>query len=220
MDANFQELLVLFLVQYFCFLFSLSVHEAAHALVADRCGDPTGRLLGRITLNPVKHIDPVGTVIMPALMFFVSAGFLFGWAKPVPFNPRNLRHFQRDPALIAVAGPVSNLLIAIVTLLLLRVGLIGLGPERMQDTFLLAIGLVLIKINLLLMLFNMIPVPPLDGGHVLRSILPESGRQMMDSIGPFGILIAMFVGSRYLHIPLTYLFDKVEMLLVWGIPVA
>jgi len=218
MDQEQQQRIVFFGIQYFCFLFSLSVHEAAHAITAERCGDPTGRLLGRVTLNPLKHIDPIGTVLMPLLMFFSPIPYLFGWAKPVPFNPRNLKNIRRDPALIAAAGPISNVIIAVFTIFLIRLGFGVLGPERMIESNLLGVGLMLIGINLLLFLFNLIPVPPLDGGHILRSVLPESGQQMMDSIGPFGILIAIFISSRFLSTPLNFLNDLVLSAITIGVP--
>lgn len=212
--------LSLFVAQYFCLVLSLCVHEAAHALVADRCGDPTARLLGRVTLNPVKHVDPIGTVLMPILMFFTQIPLLFGWARPVPYNPRNLHNIRRDPVLIALAGPFSNLIIAVLTVLLLRIGFIVAGIDWMVQYSLLDIGLLLISINIVLMLFNMIPVPPLDGSALLGLVLPESGRQALDSIGPFGILIAIFIASRFLSGPINFLHGLVGQALTWGIPVA
>jgi Zn-dependent protease len=208
-------------MQYFCLVFSLCVHEASHAIVADRCGDPTARLLGRITMNPIKHIDPIGTVLMPMMMFFTQIPYLFGWARPVPYNPRNLKNLRRDPVLIALAGPASNLIIAVVTILLLRVALSAVGGiEAFDESYplqiLLQFGMLMIYINLLLMLFNLIPVPPLDGSALLGYLLPDSGKQMLESIGPFGILIAIFVSSRFLGGPLDYLFTKATWLVMWG----
>lgn len=218
MDPDF---IARFITQYFCLIFSLSVHEAAHALTAERCGDPTARLLGRVTLNPVKHVDPIGTVLMPMLMFFTQLPYLFGWARPVPYNPRNLKNFQRDPVLIALAGPFSNLVIAIVSILLMRVLLSAVGGiDGLQQNYALEIlgqlGLMMIFINLLLMLFNLIPIPPLDGSALLGYILPESGKQMIASIGPFGILIAIFISSRFLSGPLNFLMDKALLLVTYG----
>lgn len=207
-----------FLMQYFCLVFSLCVHEASHAIVANRCGDPTARLLGRVTMNPVKHVDPIGTVLMPILMFFTGIPYLFGWARPVPYNPRNLGNQRRDPVLIALAGPASNLLIAVVTVLLLRIAFLIFGVETLVQLQLLQIGALMIYINLLLMLFNMIPVPPLDGSALLGYVLPDSGKHMLESIGPFGILIAIFIASRFLAAPLGFLFDKAQQFLFWGIP--
>ncbi|MCC6487356.1 MAG: site-2 protease family protein [Candidatus Hydrogenedentes bacterium] len=200
------------LLQYAVLLFSLCVHEAAHALVADRCGDPSARLLGRVTLNPLPHIDPVGTVLMPLVMMFTGFPYLFGWAKPVPFNPVNLRNIRRDPVLIAIAGPMSNMLVAIVTAIVLRVIVMVDAPESVSD-FLSApqyiIPLSLIMINLILMLFNLIPVPPLDGHHVLHYFLPPAGQRVLESIGPFGILIAIIAANTVLDTPLNFLKELV-----------
>ena len=206
-----------FVIQYFCLIFSLSVHEASHARVADMCGDPTARLLGRVTLNPLKHVDPIGTVVMPILMFLTQIP-LFGWARPVPYNPRNLKDVRRDPVLIALAGPASNLFIAIVTILAVRVAFVAAGTEAVMSSYFLQFGWMMISINVLLMLFNMIPVPPLDGSALLGYLLPHSGKQQLESIGPFGILIAMFIGTRYLRGPIEFLLDKAAWLMLWGIP--
>ena len=183
-----------YIVYYFCFLFALSVHEAAHGAMADRCGDPSARMLGRVTLNPLPHIDPIGTVILPILLAVSRAGFVFGWAKPVPFNPRNLRNIRRDPVLIALSGPVSNLLVAALFVLLSRMtviltesGVLPVVPPPIFIRFLFS----MILINMILAAFNIIPVPPLDGHYVLMYFLPESGQRALERIGPFGILIAV-----------------------------
>ena len=181
------------LVMYACLLFSLSVHEAAHAWTAERCGDPTGRYLGRVTLNPLVHMDFVGTLVLPILMLVSGSGFLFGWAKPVPFNPINLNNMRTDPVKIAVAGPASNLLIAVVALAVTKAVIMFAPPETAQMIW--PLMLPLIFINIILMLFNMIPVPPLDGHYILRMFLGEKGNQMLDSIGVFGILIAILVAN-------------------------
>ena len=205
------------LLQYLCLLFSLCVHEAAHAAMANYCGDPTGKLLGRLTLNPVKHADPLGTVILPLLMM-ISRVPMFGWAKPVPFNPRNLRNMRRDPMLIALAGPASNLIIAICGALVLRI-LVLLGnsfPDAMALEILFLVFLNLVLINLLLMLFNVIPVPPLDGHYVLNYFLPPNGQKMLDQIGPFGILIAILVARPWLNFALPKFVGALEWFVTWG----
>jgi Zn-dependent protease len=206
-------------LMFVCLIFSLSVHEAAHAAMADRCGDPSARLLGRVTLNPIPHIDPIGTVVMPLLMLFTGIPFLFGWAKPVPFNPRNLHNPRRDPVLIAIAGPLSNLMLALLTIFLMRVAFIIFGVAPVLDSIFYLLAGLMILLNLILMLFNLIPVPPLDGGHVLYYFLPESGQKMLDQIGPFGILIAIFFVSRYLDKPIMVLQQAANWLLFWGIPI-
>ena len=191
------------LVQYFCLLFSLCVHEAAHAAMADRCGDPSARLMGRATLNPLAHIDILGTVIMPLIMMFSQIPFLFGWAKPVPYNPRNLRNLRRDSLLIAIAGPGSNLLIAALFVLLARISSLLMTTDAASSmlspsvlytlVFLRLIFGGMITINLVLAFFNFIPVPPLDGHHILEYFLPPKGQQMLESIGPYGIFIAIIL---------------------------
>lgn len=201
-----QDQLVFAGVMYACLLFSLSVHEAAHAWTAERCGDPTGRYLGRVTLNPLVHMDFIGTLVLPLLMLMTGPGFLFGWAKPVPFNPGNLNDVRRDPVKIAVAGPASNLLIAVVAVLVAKV-LIMAAPEAAEVA--LPLLLPLIFINIILMLFNMIPVPPLDGHYILRMFLGEKGNEFLDNIGVFGILIAILVANFFLREPIMALFGVV-----------
>jgi Zn-dependent protease len=194
------------------------VHEAAHAVMADRCGDPTARLMGRATLNPLAHIDPIGTVVLPLLMMATRIPFLFGWAKPVPFNPRNLRNLRRDPALIALAGPLSNLLLALTFAVILRIVVVasGIAPDAEIFGALFMIAFSMVLINLALMAFNLIPIPPLDGGHLLHPLLPPSGQRVLEQIGPFGILIAIFVANRLLPGPLLFMQKAVLLLAFWG----
>ncbi len=200
------------MVQYPCLLFALCFHEAAHAWTADRCGDPSARLLGRVTLNPVKHADPIGTVVMPLIMMVFGSAFLFGWAKPVPFNPVNLRNMRRDPVLIALAGPASNILLMLITIVMIRV-LLGLSDAGVLSGAVAGQTLVLFAhfamINLILALFNMIPVPPLDGHYLLNYFLPPSGQQMMQQIGPMGILLAILIAQPVLGFLFPPLFGMV-----------
>ncbi|HUF48604.1 MAG TPA: site-2 protease family protein [Vicinamibacterales bacterium] len=177
------------LLPFFAILvMSLSFHEAAHAWAANRLGDPTARQLGRLTLNPIPHIDPIGTVVFP-LMLAWSGLPIFGWAKPVPVNGRNLRAPRRDFAMVALAGPVSNVLLAFIASTLLSVvfGSRGAVGITSVDGFLTWV----VQLNLLLAVFNMIPVPPLDGGNVLAGFVPESVARMIDALRPWGFLILM-----------------------------
>jgi len=165
---------------------SLSFHEAAHAWTADRLGDPTARRLGRLTLNPIAHIDWIGTVLFP-LVGMLSGLPLIGWAKPVPVNMRNLRAPRRDFAIVALAGPVSNIILAVGFAVLLKAQG-GLVPDDGQSmlTVMLYTGVIL---NVLLAVFNMLPVPPLDGGNVLAGIVPESAARMIDQLRPYGFFL-------------------------------
>ena len=165
-------------------LISLTIHEAAHAWTADRLGDPTARVLGRVSLNPIVHIDPIGTVLLP-LIAAISNLPLIGWAKPVPVNTRNLRNPRRDFMLVAAAGPISNLLQAVVAALLMR-AVLAAGPGSAMVPSILQDAVV---INLLLAFFNLIPVPPLDGGNVALGLLPPRLAASYDRLRQFGFLI-------------------------------
>ncbi len=165
---------------------SLSFHEAAHAWAADRLGDPTARLLGRLTLNPLAHIDWIGTVLFP-LVGMMSGLPLIGWAKPVPVDMRRLRAPRRDFAIIAVAGPVSNLVLALGAAVLLRLQG-GLVPET-GVPMLTSLLYLAVFMNVLLAVFNLLPVPPLDGGNVIAGLVPESVAHLIDRMRPFGFLV-------------------------------
>ena len=161
-------------------IFAITLHEAAHGWAARKLGDDTAWILGRVTANPVPHIDPVGTVLVPGALVLMSAltggaGFVFGWAKPVPINPRYFRHFNRDMMLTA---PASNLLQAIAWAVVLKL-VVMLG---ISERFVISVCAAGISVNLMLMAFNLIPIPPLDGGRILRGLLPSSGRSLLDRI--------------------------------------
>ena len=161
---------------------ALTIHEAAHAWTADRLGDPTARLLGRVSLNPLVHIDPIGTILLPLLAIF--SGFpLLGWAKPVPVDIRRLRHHRRDFMIVAAAGPISNFLQAVVIAVVFRT----LYPTSASDMLpaILKLG---VTINLTLAFFNLIPIPPLDGGNVLAGLVPERAARVLDGIRQFGFI--------------------------------
>lgn len=171
---------------------SLSFHEAAHAWAADRLGDPTARQLGRLTLNPLAHIDWIGTVLFPLIA--LSSGLpLIGWAKPVPVDMRNLREPRRDFALVALAGPVSNLILAVAAAVLFEAYAASTDSPGLLGRALL----MCVILNILLAIFNMIPVPPLDGGNVLMGLVPDSVARSINWLRPYGFLIIyalMFTG--------------------------
>jgi Zn-dependent protease len=171
------------LVWFALLLASLSIHEAAHAWTADRLGDPTARMLGRITLNPLAHIDWIGTVLFPLVALF-SGLPLIGWAKPVPVNFHNLRSPRRDFAIVAAAGPASNLVLAVLAAGILAVTVGALGSSTVVAVLYRAVVL-----NVMLAVFNMIPVPPLDGGNVIGGFVPESVARLIDQMRPWGFLI-------------------------------
>lgn len=165
-------------------LVSLTFHEAAHAWTAERLGDPTARMLGRVSLNPLVHIDPIGTLLLP-LVALLSGLPIIGWAKPVPVNINRLRHHRRDFMIVAAAGPLSNLAQAVVAGVLFQV----LSSALADSPMLLVILIRFVQINLLLAFFNLIPIPPLDGGNVLAGLLPESGAVVLDSLRQWGFII-------------------------------
>jgi len=177
---------------------SLSFHEAAHAWTANRLGDPTARVLGRLTLNPVRHIDLIGTVVFP-LVAMVSGIPLIGWAKPVPVDMRHLREPRRDFAIVAAAGPISNLLLAAAAAVIYR-GLAATSDASAAATVTSEALRFVVLINTLLAVFNMIPVPPLDGGNVLMGLVPERVAHTIGWLRPYGFMILyvlMFSGWLY-----------------------
>ncbi len=174
-------------------LFAITVHEAAHGYMARALGDTTAAMLGRLTLNPLKHIDPVGTVAVPIGLLTISmlspaAPFVFGWAKPVPVNTRNLKRPRRDMATVAVAGPLANLVMALGWALLVKVGLTIEQPFSIAMVYM---GLAGIAVNVLLMVVNLLPLPPLDGGRVLGGFLPPRIAHRFELIEPYGLLIVL-----------------------------
>ena len=180
-------------------LFAISVHESAHAWMANRLGDPTAKMLGRVSLNPIVHIDPFGTILMPAMLILLGLP-PFGWAKPTPVDNRNFRNPVRDDILTAVAGPVSNFLTALVSVIALALILHGTtgGIDRLfrgadVSTPLAKLFEAAILINVVLGVFNLIPLPPLDGSHVIRHFLSYNALRVYDRIGYIGLVIVMFV---------------------------
>jgi Zn-dependent protease len=196
LDIDVATLIIAFIV----LLFSLTVHEAAHAWSADRLGDPTARLLGRVSLNPIVHADPIGTVLFPLIGMLTPNVPLIGWAKPVPVDVRRLRRQYRDYVLVAAAGPASNLVLASGAALGLQafsVAPLTVGEANMTAP-LAAFLTRAVYTNVLLAVFNMLPIPPLDGGNVLMGVLPETMARVVDLLRPWGFLILyalLFTGA-------------------------
>lgn len=201
-------------------LVAITFHELSHGFIANRLGDPTARMLGRLTINPFAHIDIFGTVILPLmLLIFTNGQFVFGYAKPVPVNPMNFKNPRRGMAITAAGGPITNLILAVLSILLLRflvLPLSGVLPEVMAGKTLIPLALMLqasVTINVVLAAFNLLPIPPLDGGRVLVGLLPQRQAISFSKIEPFGfiivvILIATGIAS-YFVIPLVNLFMRV-----------
>lgn len=198
------QLIQTVLVNALPLLFAITVHEAAHGYAARRLGDETAYRMGRLTLNPLRHIDPIGTLLMPAMLFFATSGaFAFGYAKPVPVNFDRLRNPRRDMVLVALAGPASNFVQAILWTLFL-VALLGFG---VQERFFVEMAKSGMRWNLVMWAFNLFPLPPLDGGRVLAGLVPPRVAMLLDRIEPFGFYIVMAlvlagVVSRYWMLPL------------------
>jgi Zn-dependent protease len=218
--------------QLIVFLFAISFHESAHAWMANRCGDPTARMLGRISLNPIKHIDPIGTVVLPLFAMFTGIPVL-GWAKPTPVDPRNFRNQVRDDILTAVVGPISNFIVASAALIVLvmialtsHVGsaIVNIIPyvypshlevlATQTNSLLMPLSLLLydlMVINIVLAVFNLIPVPPLDGSHVLRHFLPAPMLRAYDTVGWLGLIALVYLAPGLLwHLisPVRGVFDS------------
>jgi Zn-dependent protease len=177
--------ILFFVVGIACFGLTIIIHEVAHGWMADKLGDPTARLSGRLTLNPIPHIDLYGTILLPLFLILVHSPFMFGWAKPVPFDPYNLKNPKKDSALISLAGPVVNLLIAIILAIVYR-----FVPNQIVSGLILQI----IEFNVALAVFNLIPIHPLDGGKILVGILPNKEAHEFDTfMNRFGLILLLFI---------------------------
>ena len=175
-------------ILYAILIFNIAWHESAHALAAHWCGDDTAKNLGRISLSPIPHIDIWGTLIIPLINIFAPGAFaLVGWGKPVPVNPYNLRHPRRDDVLVALAGPFSNLILAVVTLLIVR--LLPFISEQQAAVFFQYLIFPMAAMSMMLCLFNLLPIPPLDGSHLLFSFLPQSLRQYYGKISLISFIL-------------------------------
>ena len=177
------ELLLIF--QILVLLFSVVIHEVSHGLAALRCGDDTAERLGRLSLNPLKHLDPIGSVVLPLLLIFMKSGFVFGWAKPVPYNPLKLKNPRRDTALLAFAGPLANFSVALIFGLIIRTIMI-----TSSFVSLLPFLVIIVQVNLILGVFNLMPIPPLDGSKILFYFFPSSKLEMF--LSQYGLIIFFF----------------------------
>jgi len=210
-------------------LFAITFHEAAHAYVARFLGDHTASQLGRVSLNPIRHIDPVGTIAFPLALLaiaklFGGGGILFGWAKPVPVNPRKYRKFKRGDIIVSLAGVATNLVIAIISMILfVLIGLIGRSAAPAEPTLAILQAMMFnaLRLNLVLVAFNLIPIPPLDGSHVMKYLLPTSLAVRYQQLGRYGIVILILLlgfGSRILYIWMTPALAFGGLLFGWAEP--
>jgi Zn-dependent protease len=186
-------------------IFAITVHEAAHGWVAKKYGDSTADRLGRLTINPIKHIDLLGTIVIPGLLLLTGTGFIFGWAKPVPVDARNFKNPRHDMAIVALAGPVSNLLMALIWAMVARIGItVGTSAENVSLP-LIYTGIAGISINLVLALINLLPIPPLDGSRILTGILPSRLAWQYNQLERYGfIILLVLLYTKALNIILEY----------------
>ena len=178
-------------------LFAITLHEVGHGWVAKQFGDRTAEIQGRLTLNPIRHMDPIGTVLLPGLLLYLG-GLVFGWAKPVPINPMNLGNPKRDMFFVAIAGPAANFLMTCFWSVFFTVNVFLFGEHHYLHPYIILMAQTGVFINLVLMVFNLLPIPPLDGGRVLRSVVNEKIGRTIDLIEPYGFFIVvglLFLGA-------------------------
>lgn len=194
-------------------IFSIIVHEVAHGYAAHWLGDPTARLQGRLTLNPIPHIDPIGSLLLPGILLLSHSPILLGWAKPVPYNPYNLRNQRWGEAMVAGAGPLTNIVIAVIFAIVIRVGVGG----GMVSSNVIELASMIVSINLLLALFNLIPIPPLDGSKLLKSVLPFRAARSFERLEALGgqsglllfgaLILFMYVAWPFFYAILSFVFE-------------
>lgn len=212
------------IVSAFPILIAIVFHELSHGFVANKLGDPTAKMMGRLTLNPIAHIDPIGTILMPVmLIIFTNGQFVFGYAKPVPINPMNFKNPRRDMAISAAAGPITNIILSILSILILKFIMAPLSfslPESISSAIMTPLIMIFkssVVVNVVLAAFNMIPIPPLDGGRVLMGFLPYKQAVTFGKIEPFGFIIVIFLIAtgiaNYFVIPIVNLFLSVLQLI-------
>jgi Zn-dependent protease len=200
-------------------IFAITLHEAAHAWSAEKLGDKTARMLGRVTLNPIKHIDPLGTILVPGLLL-AFGGFIFGWAKAVPVTQRNLRRPKTDMAWVALAGPAANLIMAIGWAVILKIGFMLVASSPDIGQFMIYSGIAGVSINIILMVLNLLPIPPLDGSRIISAFIPDRLAWQYNRLEPYGLFILLgllFFGVLSFLISGPYQFIQQALLKLVGV---
>lgn len=195
-------------------LFAITLHEVAHGWVASLLGDPTAKMLGRLSVNPIRHIDIVGTILVPAACMMLG-GFIFGWAKPVPVNWSNLHNQRRDMPLVAVAGPMANLMMAFAWAIIAKIAVLFGGSSLRLTQVLLAMGVIGLQVNLVLMVLNLIPLPPLDGSRIITSFLPGKMAWNIQRFEQFGfVILLILLATGLLHSIMLPMLNLVQHIVV------